>query len=1377
MAPGSSVGPVVGASNQYSGPSGVMNQDHLMNNPPVITGNHLEPLERFITPPFDQEPCPRPRSAHSVPPPRFEEAASDAGRRLTTSTMPSYQIYPGSTQHAPLPRFEEAASDVGRRLTTSTVPFYQPYPGSAQHAPPPRFEEAASDAGRRLNASTATSIEPYPGSAQHAPPPRFEEAASDAGRRLDAFTTASHEPYPGSAQHVPPPRFEEVASDAGRRLTTSTVPIYQPYPGSAQHAPPPRFEEPAPDAGRRLATSTMSSFDPYPGSSHAVPSPRFEDGLSDAGRCLNASTMPGSSVCAVVGASNQYSGPSSVMKQGHVQNNPPLDTSNQVKPVTKFGSAHPVPPTRFEDAGRCLNTSTMAPGSNVSAVVGASNQYSRPSGVMRQDMQNNPLLDTSNYMKPVKMFGSAQPVPPPRFVEGPLNAGKYSNASTMLGSTVCDVVGASNSGPSGVMNQDHVQNNPPLVASNQVKPVKKFVQVSTFDDLFMPNTEMIETEERPLNHEKMEISAPIVEEMMACNEGNKSSEVNVDIISLQDLEKLLEGFEDTEFSDAAIEEMMEYIAGTKSPEVNADTMFVDQYEKQGVAAAIELMTWEEGTTSEANAGTVSPQRCNKAGVSLLENLTEEEINLHLTSLTTKSSDQVNLYIEKSDLEEESCHLCGDGKLSFPPPPIYCLSCHRRVGDKGFYYTPAEEEVTSDAQLYLCRPCYHPLASKVTLITGVTFTKSKMVKRNNADNQVMEQYIQCGTCEKWQHQICGLYNMLKDKDKTATYVCPKCLLDERKVNNNMPVPENADWRAKDLPATMLSFFLERRLERRLGEERSQTANALKKNIDDVPEPEALTLRVVYSADKLTTVYKPLADLLQRENYPTEFPYRSKAILVFQKIDGVDVFIFALLVQEFGSECSQPNQRSTYIVYLDSVKYFRPERKTFSGESLRTFVYHEILIGYLEYCKLRGFTKSYIWSCSPDPGTEYIMYSHPKTQQTPTDKKLLQWYESMLKKAVEQGVVMNITNLHKRFFVQTEESTSNMTAARLPYFEGCFWSNHAECELQKIEKDKNNELPRMLKSLTKRKLKCLNYKTTGRCVDVVDVKNILLIQKLETKVLEEKEYHLVVDLNYSCTRCLKPILSGSRWFCYKCKNLHLCESCYDAKEELPGEHIYDPNKEEKHNLTKELVKVTTVDNDIILEDSIFESRQGFLALSQKNNYMFNTLRRAKHSSMMILHHLHASNKDHLHRRSENSSTSLITCTDCKKDVSPTTLYFPCVLCHDYRACIGCYNDNITLRHNHLFSSLPSANGSVPISGMVLEFMNALGHAYQCRLTTPASTESCSYPKCNLVKSLYSHIKQCESRVTGDYCVICLRMSQAVRFHAIHCQENICSIPGCK
>lgn len=110
-------------------------------------------------------------------------------------------------------------------------------------------------------------------------------------------------------------------------------------------------------------------------------------------------------------------------------------------------------------------------------------------------------------------------------------------------------------------------------------------------------------------------------------------------------------------------------------------------------------------------------------------------------------------------------------------------------------------------------------------------------------------------------------------------------------------------------------------------------------------------------------------------------------------------------------------------------------------------------------------------------------------------------------------------------------------------------------------------------------------------------------------------------------------------------------------------------------------------------MFESRHEFLGFSEKNNYHFDILRRAKHSSMMILHHLHTSNKHH--RCSQKSSR--FSCGVCNKDVS-TTIYFPCLICSIFRLCTGCFAKNTTHLHLHLFPSLPSTKGAQPRTVMV-------------------------------------------------------------------------------
>ena len=43
------------------------------------------------------------------------------------------------------------------------------------------------------------------------------------------------------------------------------------------------------------------------------------------------------------------------------------------------------------------------------------------------------------------------------------------------------------------------------------------------------------------------------------------------------------------------------------------------------------------------------------------------------------------------------------------------------------------------------------------------------------------------------------------------------------------------------------------------------------------------------------------------FPNQFPYRTKALFVFEEIDGAEVCFFGMHVQEYGSDCPAPNAR--------------------------------------------------------------------------------------------------------------------------------------------------------------------------------------------------------------------------------------------------------------------------------------------------------------------------------------------------------------------------------------------------------------------------------------------------------------------------------------
>ncbi len=68
--------------------------------------------------------------------------------------------------------------------------------------------------------------------------------------------------------------------------------------------------------------------------------------------------------------------------------------------------------------------------------------------------------------------------------------------------------------------------------------------------------------------------------------------------------------------------------------------------------------------------------------------------------------------------------------------------------------------------------------------------------------------------------------------------------------------------------------------------------------------------------------------------------------------MDVILFGLYVYEHDKN-PPPNQRVVYISYLDSVYYMRPGK-------MRTYIYNEILIAYLDYVRRKGYSTAHIWA---------------------------------------------------------------------------------------------------------------------------------------------------------------------------------------------------------------------------------------------------------------------------------------------------------------------------------------------------------------------------------------------------------------------------------
>ena len=142
-----------------------------------------------------------------------------------------------------------------------------------------------------------------------------------------------------------------------------------------------------------------------------------------------------------------------------------------------------------------------------------------------------------------------------------------------------------------------------------------------------------------------------------------------------------------------------------------------------------------------------------------------------------------------------------------------------------------------------------------------------------------------------------------------------------------------------------------------------------------------------------------------------------------------------------------------------------------------------ISYMDYVKRRGFTRCYLWSCPPVKGDQYILNCRPRTQKMPNPERLRQWYLRLLKKATQEGIVVNQTTLYDRFFVPRQ---APITAARLPYFDGDYWPAMTDRILKEIDGQANERVRKGIHN----SMKMLGITNASRAAN----NNVLFMEKV-------------------------------------------------------------------------------------------------------------------------------------------------------------------------------------------------------------------------------------------------------------------------------------------
>lgn len=769
------------------------------------------------------------------------------------------------------------------------------------------------------------------------------------------------------------------------------------------------------------------------------------------------------------------------------------------------------------------------------------------------------------------------------------------------------------------------------------------------------------------------------------------------------------------------------------------------------------------------------------GTSLMECFTPEEIRVHLSSLRLAdkekiqgqgqpSARQLHKEAERAALNAESaCRACGVERLTFEPPPLYCYSCVTRI-KRGQVYHHAPTlggETRRDAW---CNPCFNGIQGFVD-VEGQRFPKQALIKKKN-DDDLEEPWVQCDYCEDWYHQICVLFNGRRNEGGEAPFTCPNCILsqlekDERQVTKERPSSQQP---ANSLPKTKMSNFLEERLATVLANEREARSKQLGVPIDNVPTAEGLTIRVVSQTMKQMDTRSHYYSHFKGEGIPMHFAYRSRVILLFQNLEAVDVCLMAIYVQEYDDECPEPNKRRIYLSYLDSVKYFRPDNVTVAtGEScaLRTYVYHNILIAYLDYAKARGFTSCFIWACPPFQGDDYILYCHPKVQKTPKADKLREWYMKMLRSAQQDGIVLSTSNVYDEFRLGNQNHDIR-NATEYPYFDGDYFSGIVEDWIPTIMKEleEAKSIEAKTKSSTVKISARKAAKAKSGLLSADAELNKELMKKLGSTISNMRNDFILAHMAHQCLSCRKYIAGATRHFATEGTPLVLCQDCKDFEDALPEHERRYTGRKLSSEECPELVTLTKEEKEEEkLESEFFDTRQAFLSLCQGNHFQFDSLRRAKHTTMMVLYHLN----------NPSEPAFVASCNVCSRELEPGKGW-RCETCADFDICDNC---RIRVGHQHpLMRQGRVAGDRTAMSqaerenraAQIERTMELLIHACNCR------DPKCDNSNCPKIKHLLKHAFSCTIKSAGG-CQLCRKTWTLLQIHSKQCMDDNCPVPKCK
>ena len=576
----------------------------------------------------------------------------------------------------------------------------------------------------------------------------------------------------------------------------------------------------------------------------------------------------------------------------------------------------------------------------------------------------------------------------------------------------------------------------------------------------------------------------------------------------------------------------------------ANTSMLSQERKNGTNARRETSFYSTQPTNDNTSST------NKSDTSSIH----DGIGNQAAKSVCKNVANAKNNVDFASRPGLKCSLCNSGDLVLSIPVLRCgAPCNSKIARGANYYIAPTASPEGLSQ-HWCQRCYNNLPNEFSALYGQQMKKADLIPCKN-DEVFLEKWIQCGSrrqvtgpahlrrCGKVMHMACALYmpttrvplippyrglgwsttnsNSSNGEKEHHTlnadegFQCPECMLRDsdsqwdkhsipRSTSTTSSVTNKCitikdwhagyslthDYSAAALPESSLSKRVERRIRRRIHSEAILEGGTYSRE-EATDFLSNITVRALAGEHRKLARWPRVARWVeaQKELYGSmqlnNFSYRPIAVFLFQRLSGTDICLFAMYVHEYGTPGEKsPNRRKAYVSYLDSTNYMQPS-------VFRTPTYHEIMLGYVEDAKVRGFDSIYIWACPPPPraGDSYILNCHPKWQRTPNTERLIKWYKTIENRAKEEGLVVETTDfLASHFFghrayrqtrgsisssrrrassAATKTTSSNQgnnvapvlpewgkggrpsNFCEIPHFSGDFWPAEAESILRELE----------------------------------------------------------------------------------------------------------------------------------------------------------------------------------------------------------------------------------------------------------------------------------------------------------------------------------------